>query len=173
MRHPFLTGKRDYIQESHAYDSEKQITGPAIQLPDLTQEEEADRWIRTSPDAFCNTQDKKILSQVLNNYDQETTDFYRWKISYSQQELAELIHQRSGIDFGEIIDLIPVERGTSGRLIRLKIVGTLRTLTIGKELEIRRTLSPTHLYRSAIVVARTEKTEAGIPSRFILTGAGC
>ena len=104
VRHPYLTGKRDYIPESHASDSEKQITGPAIQLPDLTQEEEADRWIRTSPDAFCNTQDKKILSQVLNNYDQETTDFYRWKISYSQQELAELIHQRSGIDFGEIID---------------------------------------------------------------------
>ena len=99
--HPYLTGKRDYIPESHASDSEKQITGPAIQLPDLTQEEEADRWIRTSPDAFCNTQDKKILSQVLNNYDQETTDFYRWKISYSQQELAELIHQRSGIDFGK------------------------------------------------------------------------
>ena len=89
VRHPYLTGKRDYIPESHASDSEKQITGPAIQLPDLTQEEEADRWIRTSPDAFCNTQDKKILSQVLNNYDQETTDFYRWKISYSQQELAE------------------------------------------------------------------------------------
>ena len=172
VRHPYLTGKRDYIPESHASDSEKQITGPAIQLPDLTQEEEADRWIRTSPDAFCNTQDKKILSQVLNNYDQETTDFYRWKISYSQQELAELIHQRSGIDFGEIIDLIPVERGTSGRLIRLKIVGTLRTLTIGKELEIRRTLSPSHLYSSAFLVDKEKGEEGNVPTRFTLTGAG-
>ena len=172
VRHPYLTGKQDYIPESHASDSEKQITGPAIQLPDLTQEEEADRWIRTSPDAFCNTQDKKILSQVLNNYDQETTDFYRWKISYSQQELAELIHQRSGIDFGEIIDLIPVERGTSGRLIRLKIVGTLRTLTIGKELEIRRTLSPSHLYSSAFLVDKEKGEEGNVPTRFTLTGAG-
>ena len=172
VRHPYLTGKRDYIPESHASDSEKQITGPAIQLPDLTQEEEADRWIRTSPNAFCNTQDKKILSQVLNNYDQETTDFYRWKISYSQQELAELIHQRSGIDFGEIIDLIPVERGTSGRLIRLKIVGTLRTLTIGKELEIRRTLSPSHLYSSAFLVDKEKGEEGNVPTRFTLTGAG-
>ena len=172
VRHPYLTVKRDYIPESHASDSEKQITGPAIQLPDLTQEEEADRWIRTSPDAFCNTQDKKILSQVLNNYDQETTDFYRWKISYSQQELAELIHQRSGIDFGEIIDLIPVERGTSGRLIRLKIVGTLRTLTIGKELEIRRTLSPSHLYSSAFLVDKEKGEEGNVPTRFTLTGAG-
>ena len=172
VRHPYLTGKQDYIPKSHASDSEKQITGPAIQLPDLTQEEEADRWIRTSPDAFCNTQDKKILSQVLNNYDQETTDFYRWKISYSQQELAELIHQRSGIDFGEIIDLIPVERGTSGRLIRLKIVGTLRTLTIGKELEIRRTLSPSHLYSSAFLVDKEKGEEGNVPTRFTLTGAG-
>ncbi len=108
---------------------------------------------------------KKILSQVLNNYDQETTDFYRWKISYSQQELAELIHQRSGIDFGEIIDLIPVERGTSGRLIRLKIVGTLRTLTIGKELEIRRTLSPSHLYSSAFLVDKEKGEEGNVPTR--------
>jgi len=142
----------------------------------LTIEAEADKWIRTSPVAFCNTQDKKILSQVLNNYDQETADFYRWKVSYSQQELSELIHQRSGIDFGQIIDLIPVERGTSGRLVRLKIVGTLRTLIIGKELEIRRTLSTSHLYSSAFVVDK-EYEEKGhkedkIPSRFILTGAG-
>ena len=100
VRHPYLIGQRD-----------SQTTN---KLPDLTIEAEADKWIRTSPVAFCNTQDKKILSQVLNNYDQETADFYRWKVSYSQEELSELIHKRSGIDFGKIIDLIPVERGTSG-----------------------------------------------------------
>ncbi|WP_175630868.1 SpoIID/LytB domain-containing protein [Bacteroides acidifaciens] len=165
VRHPYLIGQRDSQTEN--------------KLPDLTVEAEADKWIRTSPVAFCNTQNKKILSQVLNNYDQETTDFYRWKVSYSQEELSELIHKRSGIDFGKIIDLIPVERGTSGRLVRLKIVGTLRTLTIGKELEIRRTLSTSHLYSSAFVVDkeykeedRKYKDEQEIPFRFILTGAG-
>ena len=156
VKHPYLIRQRDSKTEK--------------QLPDLTIETEADKWIRTSPVAFCNTQDKKILSQVLNNYDQETADFYRWKVSYSQQELSELIHQRSGIDFGQIIDLIPVERGTSGRLVRLKIVGTLRTLIIGKELEIRRTLSTSHLYSSAFVVDKEYGNE--LPSRFILTGAG-
>lgn len=166
VRHPYLIGQRDSRTENL--------------LPDLSIEAEADKWIRISPVAFCNTQDEKILSQVLNNYDQETADFYRWKVCYSQQELSELIHKRSGIDFGKIIDLIPIERGTSGRLVRLKIVGTLRTLTIGKELEIRRTLSTSHLYSSAFVVDKEYKEEyreckeeeQEIPSRFILTGAG-
>lgn len=172
VRHPYLISQRDCISESHTSGSKKQVRGLEAPLPDLTIEEEADRWIRTSPDAFCNTQDKKILSQVLNHYDQETTDFYRWKVSYNQRELAELIRQRSGIDFGEIIDLIPVERGTSGRLVRLKIVGTLRTLTIGKELEIRRTLSPSHLYSSAFTIDKEGGEEGKVPTRFILTGAG-
>ncbi len=141
-------------------------------LPDLTQEAAADHWIRTSPEAFCNTTDKKILSQVLNNYDQETTDFYRWKVEYTQEELSALILKRSGIDYGQIIDLIPIARGTSGRLWKLKIVGTKRTLTIGKELEIRRTLSTSHLYSSAFVVDKEDLSAEGIPGRFILTGAG-
>ena len=120
----------------------------------------------------ANTTDKKILSQVLNNYDQETTDFYRWKVEYTQEELSALILKRSGIDYGQIIDLIPIARGTSGRLWKLKIVGTKRTLTIGKELEIRRTLSTSHLYSSAFVVDKEELSAEGIPGRFILTGAG-
>ena len=163
IKYPYLAKQRDYLT-----GNEK--TAP--ELPDLTQESEADRWIRTSPEAFCNTTDKKILSQVLNNYDQETTDFYRWKVEYTQDELSVLILKRSGIDYGQIIDLVPVARGTSGRLWKLKIVGTKKTLTIGKELEIRRTLSPSHLYSSAFVVDRAEVSEAGIPGRFILTGAG-
>lgn len=109
---------------------------------------------------------------VLNNYDQETTDFYRWKVEYTQEELSALILKRSGIDYGQIIDLIPIARGTSGRLWKLKIVGTKRTLTIGKELEIRRTLSTSHLYSSAFVVDKEELSAEGIPGRFILTGAG-
>ena len=135
-------------------------------LPDLTIETNAERWIRSVPDAFCNTTDKQILSQVLNNYDQETTDFYRWTVTYSAAELSELVHRRSGIDFGVITDLIPVERGASGRLVRLKIVGTKRTLIVGKELEIRKWLSPSHLYSSAFVI---DKDAQG---NFTLTGAG-
>lgn len=157
VKYPYLAKQRD----------SKTIT----ELPDLRQEAEADKWIRTSPEAFCNTQDKKVLSQVLNNYDQETTDFYRWKVSYTQQELSELILKRSGVDYGQILDLIPIERGTSGRLMKLKIVGTKRTLTIGKELEIRRTLSTSHLYSSAFVADKTEISN-NVPGKFTLIGAG-
>ena len=140
-------------------------------IPDLTIEENAHEWIMTSPEAFCNTTDQKILSQVLNNYDQETVNFYRWKEEYTQKELSELILKRSGVDYGDIVDLVPVERGTSARLIKLKIVGTKKTMTIGKELEIRRTLSPSHLYSSAFVVEKVGE-ENGLPAKFILHGAG-
>lgn len=140
-------------------------------LPDLTQETEAEKWIRTSPRAFCNTQNKRILAQILNNYDQETTDFYRWQVRYSQTELAELIRTRTKIDFGDILDLIPLQRGRSGRIIRLKIVGSKRTMCIGKELEIRRALSRSHLFSSAFVVDK-EEVKDGVPSSFLLTGAG-
>lgn len=156
--------KRPYLVKQR--DSKK-----ATFLPDLRIHSEAEKWIRTSPEAFCNTKEKRILSQVLNNYDQETTDFYRWKVEYTQEELAELIFQRSGIDYGQIIDLIPIERGTSARISKLKIIGTKKTLIIGKELEIRRTLSPSHLYSSAFVVDKAE-VKKGIPGKFILTGAG-
>ena len=143
-----------------------------MDFPDLRIEDNARRWILERPEAYCNTSDASILSQVLNNYDQETHDFYRWTVTYSQQELADLIRRRSGIDFGAIRALEPVERGTSGRLVRLRIVGTKRTMVIGKELEIRRTLSTSHLYSSAFVV-ETEGTDAdGHPARFTLRGAG-
>ncbi|MBF0651804.1 SpoIID/LytB domain-containing protein [Dysgonomonas sp. GY75] len=134
-------------------------------IPDLTMEQESIKWIESRPAAFCNTQDKKILGQVLNNYDQETTDFYRWQVTYSQDEISTLIHKRSGIDFGTIHELIPIERGTSGRLIKLKIVGSKKTMIIGKELEIRRTLSTSHLYSSAFIIDKTDNS-------FTLTGAG-
>ena len=131
----------------------------------------AEKWIRNSPAAFCNTHNKRIISQILNNYDQETTDFYRWKMEYSQEEISELIRDNTKADYGDIIDLIPIERGKSGRICKLKIVGTKKTLIIGKELEIRRTLSKTHLFSSAFVVDKGE-AQNGIPSSFILTGAG-
>lgn len=153
---PYLTAVRD-TQEAT--------------LPDLTIEANAEKWIRSAPPAFCNTQDKKVLSQVLNDYDQETADFYRWHVTYTQEQLQKLITEKMKMEFGQIVDLIPLERGKSGRISRLKIVGTERTFTIGKELEIRRTLSETHLYSSAFVVDKGDIGK-GIPGRFDLYGAG-
>jgi SpoIID/LytB domain protein len=138
---------------------------------DLTNEEAANKWIRNAPAAFCNTSDKEVLSQILNDYDQETKDFYRWKLVYQQAGLSELIARKSGRDFGDILDLIPIARGKSGRLKKLKIVGSKLTLTIGKELEIRKTLSESHLYSSAFVVDKLNITD-GVPGEFVLTGAG-
>lgn len=171
--HPYLRKQRDFrIFSPKSCDLSFAATQPDSGLPDLMDEQEAERWIRISPPAFCNTTDKKILSQVLNNYDQETTDFYRWKVEYTQDELSALILKRSGIDYGQIIDLVPIARGTSGRLWKLKIVGTKQTFIIGKELEIRRTLSTSHLYSSAFVIDKEDISPEGIPGRFILTGAG-
>jgi len=157
IKYPYLVKQRDSKTET--------------ELPDLTIEEEAEKWILSSPESFCNTTDKEILSQVLNHYDQETVNFYRWTQEYSQKELSALILKRSGVDYGDILDLIPVERGTSGRLVKLKIVGTKKTKTIGKELEIRRTLSESHLYSSAFVVEKVGN-ENGAPQKFVLKGAG-
>ena len=157
--YPYLTAVRDAEEEEHR------------ELPDLTQEKEAQYWIRKAPHSFCDTHDAKILSQILNNYDQETTDFFRWKVHYTQEELAELIRKNTKTDYGDIIDLIPVERGKSGRICKLKIVGTLKTLTIGKELEIRRTLSTSHLFSSAFIVDKGELVD-GIPQWFFISGAG-
>lgn len=171
VKHPYLAKQRD-LRGASPVTMPHNSTIHTSDFPDLTQESEADQWIRTSPEAFCNTTDKKILSQVLNNYDQETTDFYRWKVEYTQEELSTLILKRSGINYGQIIDLVPIARGTSGRLWKLKIIGTQKTLTIGKELEIRRTLSNSHLYSSAFVIDKKDISDQGIPGRFILTGAG-
>lgn len=157
VKHPYLVKLRD--------------DNSGNELPDLTSENESIKWIYASPDAFCNTTDKKILSQVLNNYDQETNNFYRWEVTYSQKELSRLILQRSGVDYGEIVDILPIERGVSARLVRVKIVGTKQTRIIGKELEIRRTLSKSHLYSSAFVVEKSD-LENGIPQKIKLIGAG-
>ena len=141
-------------------------------LPNLTNEEEAEKWIRFNPPAFCNTQDKRILSQVLNDYDQETVDFYRWKVTLTQEKLQQLIADRLKMDLGSVLDMKSVERGTSGRISKLQIIGTKKTFTIGKELEIRRTLSDSHLLSSAFIVDKYDIDEQGVPQRFELIGAG-
>ena len=160
---PYLASIRDIVPERQ--------TGTRPELPDLTQEEEAERWIRSAPPSFCHTDDPEILRQVLNDYDRETRDFYRWKVEYTQEELASLVADNLKMDFGAIIDLVPVERGPGGHLSKLKIIGTKETLVVGKELEIRRVLSRSHLFSSAFVVDKKD-AGGGIPARFILTGAG-
>lgn len=141
-------------------------------IDDLTIEANAVRWIRSNPESFCNTTDKKVLSQVLQDYDLETADFYRWKVSYTQDEITALIEDKMKLGLGKILDLIPLERGKSGRISKLKIVGQDRTFTIGKELEIRRALSESHLYSSAFVVDKYDEDKNGVPQRIELIGAG-
>jgi SpoIID/LytB domain protein len=156
VHHPYLT---------LVHDTEN----VQVALPDLTIEENAREWITSSPSAFCNTQDSTVLKQVLNHYDQETTQFYRWQVVYNQQEMSTLVTSKTGVDFGDILDLEPLERGASGRIIKLKIVGSRRTMIIGKELEIRKALSTSHLYSSAFVV---DKQMIDNTLQFTLTGAG-
>jgi len=157
VKHPYLTSVVDYKFEPENFNL------------DFSDETNSEKWIKGNPPAFCNTADRKILSQILVDYDRETKDFFRWKVEYTQDEISSLIKDKSGIDFGDIMDLIPVERGNSTRLVKLKVVGTKKTLTIGKELEIRRLLSKTHLYSSAFFI---RKTGNDIPEKFTLYGAG-
>ncbi len=159
VKYTYLSSLPDYKFELENYNL------------DFSNEINAVKWIKSSPESFCNMKNRKILSHVLVDFDQATKDFFRWKIEYKQEELARIIKTKSGIDFGEIIDLVPIERGYSSRLIKLKIIGTKKTLIVGKELEIRRMLSETHLYSSAFVVDKINITN-GVPQQFILTGAG-
>ncbi len=140
--------------------------------PDLTREDNAAEWILSSPQAYCNTTDPAILSQVLNDYDQETKDFYRWTVEYTQEQITDLVSRRTGDNYGRIKDLQPVARGTSGRLYKLRIVGENLTKTIGKELAIRYALSESALYSSAFVVEKHDVDADGYPAKFVIRGAG-
>ena len=163
----YLSSVRDIMQGVKSAG-----TAAPAPLPSLQDEAAADAWIRSNPPAFCNTTDKKILSQVLNDYDQETADFYRWKVTLTQEKLKQLLDEKLKMNFGDILDLQAEERGKSGRISKLRIVGTEKTFVIGKELEIRRALSDTHLYSSAFVVDRYDIDENGVPQRFDIIGAG-
>ncbi len=155
---PYLQPRRDGVNQ--------------FDYPDLTIEKNAREWIIGNPESFCNTADRRVLSQVLNGYDRETPDFYRWTEELSQEKITRLVAGRLGEDLGGIRQLVPLTRGSSGRIRELKIIGTKGERVIGKELMIRRTLSDSHLYSSAFVV-ETEGSDAdGLPALFILHGAG-
>ena len=165
------------VQRDTTYQPDKRIaivSKPADEssadVPDLSDEQTAREWILSSPEAFCSTSDPVLLSTVLNSYDQETADFYRWKVEYTQAGLSDLLRRRSGIDFGDVLELRPLKRGASGRIIELLIRGTLRTVIVGKELEIRRWLSESHLYSSAFVVDTVYEQRPDI-SETVTTGA--
>lgn len=163
------------VWDNKKYDYLKNIVDnkskPSAFDLDLQKEENAQNWIKGKPAAFCNTTDTDIIKQVFNNYDLISSNFYRWKINYSQKELSELLKSKLGIDFGYIKNMIPLKRGYSGRLIKLKIIGSKKTLIIGKELEIRRVLSKTHLYSSAIIIDKFNMKNS-IPQYFTIFGAG-
>jgi stage II sporulation protein D len=159
VEHPYLIPVYDYKYEQDIFDS------------DLTEESKAKKWIKSFPQSFCNTSDSELLSTLLPSYDLETKNFYRWTVEYTQEEIAGLINKKSGFDFGEILDLVPVERGHSGRITKLKVIGSKKTMVMGKELHIRKILSETHLYSSAFVIEKHD-VENNIPGSFTLYGAG-
>ncbi len=147
------------------------VSDSSVNYPPILNEADAERWITSSPDVYCNTTNRNILQHVLPSFDQETTDFFRWKIEYSREQLEEILHAKSEIDFGTIMDIVPLKRGISGRIVKLKIVGSKRTMVVGKELEIRRWLSKSHLYSSAFIV-KIERDGKGVPMKFVFYGAG-
>jgi SpoIID/LytB domain protein len=147
------------------------VTDADISHEPVDTEAVAQEWVRTRPDAYCNTADEPLLRRVLPDFDQETADFFRWRVTYGREELEAILRKKSGIDFGSLQDLVPLNRGPSGRIMRLRIEGSKTTITVGKELEIRRWLSPSHLYSSAFCVS-VERDASGLPVRFMLDGAG-
>jgi SpoIID/LytB domain protein len=143
---------------------------PVTHCP-IETEGDAARWVLSEPDAYCNTKDAAVLENILPDFDQETTTFFRWKVDYSREELEGILREKSGFDFGTLKEIQPLSRGGSGRVYRLRIVGSKRTMVVGKELEIRRWLSRSHLYSSAFIVS-TECNPDGEAERFIFRGAG-
>ena len=147
------------------------VPDSAVKHPIIANEQMAEDWILSNPDAYCNITDVDLLKRVLPSFDQDTTNFFRWGIEYAREELEEIVAAKSGIDFGTLRNLVPLQRGPSGRICRLRIEGSKKTMIVGKELEIRRWLSKTHLYSSAFVVM-AEREEDGTPKRFMFYGAG-
>ena len=149
----------------------KSVTDDVQRHAPIQSEAQAEGWFTYRPQAFCNTTDKKLLSKILPAFDQETLDFYRWQVIYKRKELEEIIRKKAGINLGTLQNLIPLERGTSGRIFKLKIEGSKRSVIVGKELEIRRWLSESHLLSSAFVVSKTNAADGSVES-FTLTGGG-
>ena len=148
------------------------ISDAAAPHAPIRTEADAERWILSCPDVYCHTNDPDLLKKILPAFDRDTADFFRWKVDYAREELEWILLAKSGIDFGVLQNITPLERGPSGRIRRLGVEGSKAGVVVGKELEIRRWLSPSHLMSSAFIVS-TERNSSGIPTRFTLYGAGC
>lgn len=157
--------------EDKRYDYLSNVSDDVDPHSPVRSESDAKRWLTGRPRAYCNTTNEKLLKQILPAFDQETPDFYRWHVLYTKEELESIILKKSGIDFGHLLNIEPLERGPSGRISRLKIEGSKKTIIVGKELEIRRWLSPSHLLSSAFLISE-ERNANGEISRFILNGGG-
>lgn len=154
-------------KEDHPYLATFRDTPAAVPCTGSMTEDEARRWILSAPESFCSGNEG--LESVLNSYDLEHGSCYRWRVVYVASELSSLVRRKSGKDLGTVLSIEPLERGASGRIWKLKITGTSGSLVVGKELEIRRVLSETHLFSSAFVVDR--ETVSG-EDRFVIHGAG-
>jgi stage II sporulation protein D len=147
------------------------VSDAAQPIAPVRTEADAERWILSRPDVYCHTKHPDLLKKILPSFDRETPDFFRWQVSYPRKELEGILRAKSGIDFGVLQDIAPLERGPSGRIRRLRIGGSKTAVIVGKELEIRRWLSQSHLMSSAFVIT-VARESSGIPSRFTLHGAG-
>lgn len=160
-----LTENFDTAWEDKRVPYLESISDASVAHQPIRTEDEASAWILSEPEAFCNTRDERLLEKILLDFDRETKNFFRWRVEYSRQELEEILREKSGFDFGTLKEIVPLQRGPSGRISRLKIVGSKRSMVVGKELEIRRWLSRSHLYSSAFVVIVED-------DRYIFHGAG-
>jgi peptidoglycan hydrolase-like amidase len=166
-----LTEDFDTAWEDRGVPYLTSISDAPVPHPPIGTEAEAARWILSSPEAYCHTEDEGLLERILPAFDRETKNFFRWTIEYSREELEEILREKSGFDFGDLQEIVPLRRGPSGRVRRLKIVGSKKSLAVGKELEIRRWLSRSHLYSSAFLV-KVKRDPRGKAERFIFHGAG-
>jgi stage II sporulation protein D len=147
------------------------VSDAAAPIAPVRTEADAERWILSCPDVYCHTKHPDLLKKILPSFDRETADFFRWQVSYAREELEGILRAKSGIDFGVLQNIAPLERGPSGRIRRLRVEGTKTRVVVGKELEIRRWLSPSHLMSSAFIIS-VMRESSGVPSRFTLHGAG-
>jgi len=166
-----LTESFENVWENRAVPYLSSVPDSPVRHPPVHSEEDAEGWILSDPDAWCRAGDTRVLRRILPSFDQETVNFFRWRVEYDREELQAILKEKSDIDFGVLQGLVPLERGPSGRIIRLKIEGSKASWVVGKELEIRRWLSRSHLLSSAFVVS-VERDASGTVARFILSGAG-
>jgi SpoIID/LytB domain protein len=166
-----ITEKFDTAWDDKRVPYLESISDASVPYRPINTEEEASSWILSDPDAYCNTEDEGLLEKILPDFDRKTKGFFRWMIEYTREELEEIIREKSGFDFGTLQEIIPLRRGPSGRISQLKILGSKKSVVVGKELEIRRWLSRSHLYSSAFLVT-VEYSPHGKAERFILRGAG-